>query len=295
LSSQATFAEAHELAALAVKYANDGELAAARDSLAQAVRLVPSKANWWAAYGRVLMRVGDEAGAARCLRRALVLKPDHVGWKIGLSELLRRRWGGTAGRGLDLSAEFYDAGFRMTEKYQTSGDDSVYRPVWELVLTALSAHQAKIVLDLGCGPGQFAEFILARSTVKYFGYDFSPEAVQRARNRTLERATFDTADLTMRPLPFPEIYDTVVATEFLEHVTEDLAIIRALHPGTRLIASVPNFDSFGHVRFFGAEEAVRARYRHVVDAMVISTVAVGKQSKIFVMTGNIVAQEKNAP
>ena len=67
-------------------------------------------------------------------------------------------------------------------------------------------------------------------------------------------------------------YDVIVCTEVLEHVPEDLEVIGCWPHGKVVIATVPNFDSPYHVRFFQDAEAVRARYRQVIAIDAISVV-----------------------
>ena len=60
-------------------------------------------------------------------------------------------------------------------------------------------------------------------------------------------------------------YDTVIATEFLEHVYEDLSVISKIKSGTYVIATVPNFPYVSHVRHFFDTEEVAARYKSFFD------------------------------
>jgi len=93
----------------------------------------------------------------------------------------------------------------------------------------------------------------------YHGVDFSSVAVERGKARVpgyqFSRLVLPTESYD-RFAPF----DTVVCTEVLEHVDAGIDVLRPIPSGTYVAFSVPNFDSFGHVRVFSSEEAVRSRY-----------------------------------
>ena len=69
---------------------------------------------------------------------------------------------------------------------------------------------------------------------------------------------------------FDEIgYDTVICLEFLEHVEEDLEVIKKIRNGTRFHGSVPNFSAKAHVRFFNKIEEVELRYAKFFDKFTV--------------------------
>lgn len=114
------------------------------------------------------------------------------------------------------------------------------------------------VVDLGCGPGHLASLV-APTSASYFGIDWSPAAIDVAR-RALKFAPafFVCGDVTkFWPTITADIY---VACEFLEHVEDDLAILRRIPAGKSLLASLPKKDSESHVRVFSTEESVWRRY-----------------------------------
>jgi 2-polyprenyl-3-methyl-5-hydroxy-6-metoxy-1,4-benzoquinol methylase len=90
------------------------------------------------------------------------------------------------------------------------------------------------VLDLGCGNGILASL---SNWNKYLGIDYSQVAIEQAR-RFCPKAEFICADI------FEYIrvtnYSTVVITEVLEHIIEDIKIIWKLRSGSKVIISVPN-------------------------------------------------------
>ncbi|HEX6871115.1 MAG TPA: methyltransferase domain-containing protein, partial [Micromonosporaceae bacterium] len=67
------------------------------------------------------------------------------------------------------------------------------RPFWEL-LGRVAAERPRVVVDLGCGPGQLTVGLAERfPQARVVGLDSSPEMVERARalNSTVEFAVAD--------------------------------------------------------------------------------------------------------
>ena len=65
-------------------------------------------------------------------------------------------------------------------------------------------------------------------------------------------------------------YDIVVTTEFLEHIKGDLKILNKIKPNTTILATQPNMDSDGHVRFYSknivtAEKQLIKRYGNICN------------------------------
>ena len=83
------------------------------------------------------------------------------------------------------SAEFYDGVFRRMKKYRLPYTDFPDYPMWKRVkeiIDDLDIDPLNIV-DYGCGTGQFGRFLNDYSDFRYFGYDFSAEAIKLARER----------------------------------------------------------------------------------------------------------------
>lgn len=160
-------------------------------------------------------------------------------------------------------AAFYDEVFTTDPNYRCAPDLSTFYLLWIEIARRVPADAT--ILDLGCGPAHVAE-LLTRKVKLYGGIDFSAEAVALANKRFDRLADgwrFGAAlgDATKPPMRRRDVY---LAIEFLEHVADDLAILRALPPG-RVIASLPSKDSAGHVRWFTSADEVAARYKDVLD------------------------------
>lgn len=123
-------------------------------------------------------------------------------------------------------------------------------------------HDAPLgFLDLGCGPGQFAECLRARGyEAGYLGIDFSPVAIEHARAGAGRNQHFELADLRNWQ-PADSSRSTIfVCTETLEHLDDDLELVAKIEPGRRLIFSVPNYRAAAHLRVFGTVGSVWERY-----------------------------------
>jgi len=121
------------------------------------------------------------------------------------------------------------------------------------------------VVDLGCGTGNLATVFLEPGYTKYLGIDFSPPTIQYARER-VPGVPFIVGDLRDKEIqtifPWHRIF---IALETLEHIENDLDIIRSIPCGSLVIFSVPNFDGPFHVRHFKSMSEVFERYATLLD------------------------------
>lgn len=101
-------------------------------------------------------------------------------------------------------------------------------------------------LEIGCGEGRLLER-LAEKGARVVGIDVSESGVQKAQAKGLDCRL---ADLSREPLPWTDAsLDLVVCLETIEHLENPyhcmMEIKRALHPGGRLLISIPN-PAIGH-------------------------------------------------
>lgn len=100
------------------------------------------------------------------------------------------------------------------------------------------------ILDLGCGRGWMAPYLSPLGSVT--GVDFSLFGIQFAREKYGEHANFLQADADSPTLGLPagSQFDVVVSSEVIEHVPEQLALLRQiagfLRPGGWCILTTPN-------------------------------------------------------
>lgn len=165
--------------------------------------------------------------------------------------------------GHEADVAFYESLHENNPIYDLPPDRSPYFPLFRRIVAEVNRRGFRRVLEVGCGSGALAQLVMERTHAAYEGFDFSANAVRKARARTARPEAFAVADAT-DPASYRRDYDAIVCTEVLEHIGQDKAAIRLWRPGVRCLCSVPNFDYDGHVRFFRTEAEVRARYNDVI-------------------------------
>ena len=141
------------------------------------------------------------------------------------------------------------------------------------------------ILDVGCGAGQLAAMARAYGVAYAMGFDFSKRAVDLARKQC-PSASFEIADATTAPALMQSTdYKTAVFLEVLEHVYEDLDIIAQVPVGKTVVASVPNFHTEGHCRWFPGEKEVIERYSRVLKMDRVITEQSGGSNQWFIFRG----------
>jgi SAM-dependent methyltransferase len=156
-------------------------------------------------------------------------------------------------------ASWYDSSFRRNAHWKQDYPDSRYYFLWAVIADRVVREQASAVLEIACGTGQLARLLTDKGLHSYCGFDFSEQRVEFAR-RASPDLRFEVADAYETPLFDSFSYDTVVCTEFLEHVEGDLAVLDRIRAGARVHATVPNFPYTSHVRHFVGVREVEARY-----------------------------------
>lgn len=145
----------------------------------------------------------------------------------------------------------------------------------DLVLAALRPRRRDLVLDVGCGPGAYANEIRVRTGMHAVGIDVAHGYLVQAGSRCVRVARADATDLPFKRATF----DAVLATEVLEHMVDDAGAVRevarVLRPGGRAVFTAPNRRSLldlGHrvkasVRRYAVREHLRSYLRDDFAAM----------------------------
>jgi ubiquinone/menaquinone biosynthesis C-methylase UbiE len=132
----------------------------------------------------------------------------------------------------------------FAEKYDLAIQDNIYnahleRPSLQALLGDLEGVD---VLDLGCGPGVYAEFLIAQKAAKVTCLDLSDEMIEIVKNKFGDRVTAYTQDLS---LGLPEEHSSsvdVIICPLVIHYIKDLSpffkdIYRVLKKGGYIVFS----------------------------------------------------------
>ena len=164
-----------------------------------------------------------------------------------------------------FTADWYDAA--MTEPDAPAMlplEESPWLQVYERLVAMIEPHEE--VVDLGCGTGRFIE-LLRRSNhyAKTIGVDWSSSALEEASGYVSGNGLHDPSwrleDLADWQADAERAGNTVfVCSEVLEHLPEDIDLVRRIPPGHRFLFTVPNFESESHLRIFPDVGDVWRRY-----------------------------------
>lgn len=114
------------------------------------------------------------------------------------------------------------------------------------IVNSIHSHKPGRVLDIGCGRGFYTKIVSYFPFVKEIqGIDANPEYVIRAKNNVGNDKRITIQVGSIYKLPFKDNYfDCIIASEILEHLTDDTKAISELHRvlkrGGTLLVSVPN-------------------------------------------------------
>ena len=141
------------------------------------------------------------------------------------------------------------------------------------------------IADLGCGPGLFAEFPFNAGYVNYWGIDFAKECIKLARKR-VPSYKYTVGNLYDKNIQKEfKNYDVFISVESLEHMTNDLEVIKAIPKGKQIILSVPNAGDESHVRCFKKASQVRERYSSLIEFTTELSMPGVRTKRFFIVSG----------
>ena len=134
-------------------------------------------------------------------------------------------------------AEYKDYGFQTDQPAHT------FAYLQAPILALLDRQKNVCILDLGCGNGYLANFLITQGFNAY-GTDASEEGIAIAKQANPGR--FFIQDISSGELPAelrPLKFDTVISTEVIEHLYDPAGFVafckKILNPGGELIISTP--------------------------------------------------------
>ena len=187
------------------------------------------------------------------------LKPESAGTATGFGRQDETR---------EKDADFYD------HKYLSGGYEGIYHrhysqtpyfPIWSKALEMIKLLGRPQIIEIGCGAGQFAGLLFDNGLTAYQGIDLSREGVSLAQKNNPEQAALFSVDNAYTSAIYNSDYQVAVLFEVLEHVDDDLSILKQIKSGTGILFSLPNFDSEGHVRVFKNPDQIVDRYKDILN------------------------------
>lgn len=198
-------------------------------------------------------------------------------------------------------SEYYDEIYAKSEVYNLSNiQKSPYYEVWKQCIRLISKKEK--IVDFGCGNGLFAKLCIMNGRNYITGYDFSEVAIKKAKetNKAVEVITkskakdgedtkqildisdrFFVANITDAKIYKQNEFDVCVFIEVAEHLQNDLLVFKNIPELTKVIITVPNYDSASHVRQFKDINEAIEYYRPLffIKEEQCQTVVINEQTK----------------
>jgi SAM-dependent methyltransferase len=159
----------------------------------------------------------------------------------------------------EKNSDWYDGVFANANGYHQHYSRSCYYFIWSVIVDRMLRDKLTKVLEIGCGPGQFAAMLFDNGIRDYVGLDFSSTAIAMARENA-PSYSFIVGDARTSDVYSRIEHDVLVCTEVLEHIEEDLVVVSNMPAGKRCFCTVPNFPYESHVRHFTNSSEVADRY-----------------------------------
>ena len=183
---------------------------------------------------------------------------------------------------IDCSAKSYDAIYRGSRKYRLPYRESPYYPLWAASLKYISGK----VIELGCGTGQFAQMFKDNLDLSYTGVDFSKEAIRQAQSRNPSMKFIRDDVFSVKISSF----DTIIAFEVLEHLGDDLKLLKYLERKHKIVFSVPDYLSKNHYRCFRTQDEIYSYYQsldiHTIEEFKLTRNKFGVLNTLFLVYGS---------
>jgi len=165
-------------------------------------------------------------------------------------------------------AEYYNDIFTRYKKYHSHYSESRYFEMWKRIIELIKTIPEPSILEVGCGTGQFAEFLKDQNLIDYKGFDFSVTALNLATGRNINDFIFFEGDAQTKTAYLKYDYNLIVALEVFEH-TDDMKLLEQIESGKNIILSVPEFDDPAHIRYFPRIEQVTQQYEKYINIEVL--------------------------
>ena len=286
-----------------------------------AIKLNNHKANWHYRLGIVLEKISKLPEATKAYENALKINSEEALYNYRFGLMLSKRPNQLTDavkylsraaelrpeptwiaefkylkNSLDAGANFisskskpsqwYDEVYKHSDEYHKNFHESNYWSIWSRIIDLISKDNHKNILEIGCGSGQLALAVKSlTNTNDYVGIDFSAQAISIARSHVPEY-NFIVGDVLVHEIVQDPSFDLVICTEVLEHLDEDLFLLSRINRNTKILATVPDYDSASHVRYFNETDDVEKRYSKHIYNIEIEPIKY-RENIIFLIKGKI--------
>jgi len=176
--------------------------------------------------------------------------------------------------------EYYNKIYNESSEYKKHYSDIIYFPIFKEIIKKICKHN--IIIELGCGAGQLAHYLMDNKYCNYLGIDFSNKAIEQAIKTVGNK--FIVKDLLSYNIDLN--YDTIIALEFFEHI-EYKKVLTNLKSDTKIIFSVPNFKIDSHLYYWKDEAQIKRDFSKYIDIVTIENPLSIKNKKWFLVNGII--------
>ncbi|MEL7002353.1 MAG: class I SAM-dependent methyltransferase [Bacteroidota bacterium] len=152
---------------------------------------------------------------------------------------------------------------QLADSYDAMIDHKPHNAYYDRPNTLNLIHnpKGKAILDAACGPGKYAEILLAQGA-EVIGFDFSQRMVEKAKARNYEKGQFFVHDLsepiTMIPSQSQDIVLCALAMHYLDDWNDTIKeFCRVLKPKGQLVMSIEHpffeYNYFKSEKYFETE------------------------------------------
>lgn len=149
-----------------------------------------------------------------------------------------------------------------------------YKKRNDLLLSFLEPYipEECVVLDIAAGSGYIASELLKNKKIsKYYWNDINEIIIEDVKSRINdEKLEFAIFNANKPKINFDKI--NLFISLSLEHIKNDINLLKKLKTGTLIAICSPNFNSFQHFRHFEKLEDFENRYEDLIDILGSATI-----------------------